>query len=107
MNVKLKGGFTGCKWCHGNGCMGCDAEREAAFKQAQEPIFTADRNDPEDMKQLRRFAGAEAIEHAFGPGGGGIDEINHNAAVESFLQCLRKGGRQVTREQVDTGEAKK
>lgn len=103
MNVKLKGGFDGCKWCHGNGCMGCDAERDAAFERAQQPIFSADRNDPEDMKQLRRVVGAEALEHAFGPDGGGIREINENAAIESLLQCLRKQGTHVTREQVETG----
>lgn len=96
MNVRLKGGFPGCKWCHGNGCMGCDAEREAAKERAMQPIFTADRNDPEDLKQLRRVCGGEALEEAFGPGGGGVEEIEYNAAVESFLQYMRK--------QADTGE---
>ncbi len=68
-----------------------------------QPIFTADPNDPEDVAQLRRVVGAEALEHAFGPDGGGMREINENAATESLLQCLRKTGMHVTREQVDIG----
>jgi len=54
------------------------------------PIFTADRNDPEDMAALRRIVGGEALEHAFGDDGGGLAEVERNAAVESLLQSLRK-----------------
>lgn len=107
MNVKLKGGFAGCKWCHGNGCMGCDAEREAAVERARQPIFTADRDDPEDIKQLRRVIGAEALGQAFGPGGGGVGEINRNAAVESFLQVMRKRGTNIEPAQCDAGPKQK
>lgn len=87
--MKLKGGFSGCTWCHGKGCMGCDAEREKAHKRAMEPIFTADPNNPSDIELLKEVSGAEALMKAFGPGGGGIREVNYNAAIASVKQCMR------------------
>jgi len=33
--------------------MCCDREREKAEERARQPIFTADRNDPEDMKLFK------------------------------------------------------
>ena len=86
----LKGAFAGCKWCNGNGCMGCDEERRKFEERQSKPIFTANRNDPQDMEALKRVIGREAIEHAFGPEGGGMIEVQRNAAVESLLQALRK-----------------
>jgi len=70
--------------------MACDEERRRYEEQMSKPIFTADRNDPEDMAALRRVVGREALEQAFGEGGGGIAEVEYNAAVESLLQVLRK-----------------
>ena len=90
---QLKGAFTYCKWCGGSGCMGCDEERRKYQEQRAKPIFSADRDNPEDMDALRRVVGREAIEHAFGPEGGGIAEVEYNAAVESLLQVLRKSRR--------------
>ena len=88
---QLKGAFPHCQWCDGYGCMCCDEERRKYEERRSQPIFTADRNDPADMEALRRVAGREALERAFGPGGGGIDEIEYNAAVESLIQAVRKG----------------
>ena len=70
--------------------MACDEERRRHEGQMSKPIFTADRNDPEDMAALRRVVGREALERAFGEGGRGIAEVEYNAAVESLLQALRK-----------------
>lgn len=88
---QLKGAFPHCPWCGGWGCMCCDEERRKYEERRSQPIFTADRNDPADMEALRRVVGREALERAFGPGGGGIDEVEYNAAVESLIQAVRKG----------------
>jgi len=87
---QLKGAFPHCQWCGGFGCMCCDEERRKFEERRSQPIFMADRNDPADMEALRRVAGREALERAFGPGGGGVDEVEYNAAVESLLQAMRK-----------------
>ena len=100
---QLKGAFPYCKWCGGSGCMGCDEERSKYQEQRAKPIFSADRDNPEDMEALRRVIGREAIEHAFGPEGGGIAEVEYNAAVESLLQALRKS-RRTSEESTDEPE---
>ncbi len=87
---QLKGAFPHCRWCGGFGCLGCDQERRNYEEQRSQPIFTADVNDPDDMEALRRVAGRPALEQAFGPGGGGVGEIEYNAAVESLVQAARK-----------------
>jgi hypothetical protein len=98
---QLKGAFPYCKWCGGSGCMGCDEERRKYQEQRAKPIFSADRDNPDDMEALRRVVGREAIEHAFGPEGGGIAEVEYNAAVESLLQVLRKSRRNVGESEQD------
>jgi len=87
---QLKGAFSECKWCYGNGCLQCDKEREKAREAAMQPIFTADVNDPEDMELLKECFGAKAMEHAFGPEGQGMREIERNAALASLKQAFRK-----------------
>lgn len=87
---QLKGAFPHCQWCGGYGCMGCDEERRKYEQRRSQPIFTADRNDPADMEALRRVAGREALQRAFGPGGRGIAEVEYNAAAESLIQAFRK-----------------
>ena len=90
LRQRLKGAFPYCTWCGGNGCIRCDEERRKYEERQSQPIFTARRDDPEDMAALRRLLGSEALERAFAPGGGGVAEIEWNAAVESLLQVLRK-----------------
>ncbi len=93
--ARLKGAFAGCKWCHGNGCMCCDAEREKAFERSQQPILSVtheELNDPTLGPMIKDAIGADAIQEAFGPGGGGVKEIEYNCAVVSFLQAMRKRG---------------
>ena len=53
-------------------------------------MFTADINDPGDMELLKEVFGREALEHAFGPDGGGMPEIEQAAALASFKQMMRK-----------------
>lgn len=90
LRQRLKGAFLYCTWCGGNGCLFCDEERRQHGERKSQPIFTARTNDPEDMAALRRLLGREALERAFAPGGGGVAELECNAAVESLLQTLRK-----------------
>ena len=91
-NYQLKGAFHGCTWCEGRGCMMCDSERKKAEERARQPIFTADRNDPQDMALFAEYFGADALARAFGPGGGGMDEIRQNALIANIRQTLRKAG---------------
>lgn len=86
---QLKGAFPGCSWCHGSGCMACDEERRKFEASRRQPIFTARYDSPEDMEAMKRVFGREALERAFGPGGGGMREVEENAALESLKQCLR------------------
>ncbi len=71
-----------------------DSERKKAEekfkKNGPQPIFSADRSNPEDMKLLNQVVGKDALEHAFGPDGGGVREIERSAAIGSFLQTMRK-----------------
>lgn len=102
---QLKGAFPYCQWCGGYGCMGCDEERRKYEQRRSQPIFTAERNDPADMEALRRVAGREALERAFGPGGGGIAEVEYNAAVESLVQAFRKANSRAGEPGVEEPEA--
>lgn len=79
----MKGRFDGCKWCYGKGCLCCAAERKKAEERAMEPIFTARLDDPEDMERAKKVIGFDALQKAFGPNGGGVREVEYNAAVQS------------------------
>ncbi len=87
--------FPGCRFCHGRGCLACPGERKKAQRQAVEPIFTADLDDPHDVELLRQYFGRQAVEKAFSTGGGirrvqFTREIEFNAAVASFLQEVHR-----------------
>lgn len=82
--------YRGCRWCRGRGCLQCPQQAEAAYKRAMEPIFTANTDDPEQMEEARRVIGMEALEKAFGPNGGGVQEIELNAAVTMLTRALRE-----------------
>ncbi|MCJ7483899.1 MAG: hypothetical protein MUO31_13150 [Thermodesulfovibrionales bacterium] len=81
--------YEGCKWCCGEGCNQCKIELEKAKKEP-EPIMTINMNDPDEVKFARGYIGREAMENAFGPGGGGIQEIERNAAIFELIKVLRK-----------------
>ena len=96
MTTIYKGAFAGCSWCGGQGCNQCYIEQkkmetaiEAQLKNPQ-PLFTAKLDNPGDMQLMKDYFGREALEQAFGPDGGGMQEIETNAAVASLIQTLRE-----------------
>lgn len=97
--------FPGCRFCHGRGCLACPGEREKAQERAVEPIFTARLDDPHDIELLRQYFGREAVEKAFSAGGGGIHEVEFNAAVASLLQALHRSMTASDPESADSQEA--
>lgn len=66
-----------------------DAAYKRQFPDGSQPIFTARRDNPGDMELLGKVFGREAIEHAFGPDGDGVVEIERNAAEARGIQSLR------------------
>lgn len=92
MTTFYQGAFEHCSWCNGRGCNQCQSEREKFLKAMTipQPMFTADVNDPEDMQLLKEVFGRQALEHAFGPDGDGMHEIEQAAAIASFKQAMRK-----------------
>jgi hypothetical protein len=81
--------YKNCRFCHGQGCLACEGEKEKARQSnpGPTPIFVADPDNEHDMDLLRTFFGRPAIEKAFG-NGGGIHEIKLNAAVARLAQEL-------------------
>ena len=94
--------YTKCKWCYGEGCNQCEVERQKDIaeyeKNGPQPIFTAKTDSPEDMKLLKDVFGKDALEHAFGPEGEGMHEIELNAAGASLLQILRESNKSKEKE---------
>lgn len=87
--ANFKGAFSGCNWCYGNGCMMCDKERIKATEAAMQPIFVAQRDNPEDMEALGWIASAKVLAKSGGDVGQVVESVNERAAVESLLQLLR------------------
>lgn len=82
--------FPYCKWCRGRGCTFCPGEADKYAEAMAKPIFTARLDSPEEMEEAKRVIGREAIERAFGPDGGGVREIELNAAFAMVTRELRK-----------------
>jgi hypothetical protein len=85
--------YRDCPWCHGRGCLQCkieaDKEYERQFPNGPQPIATFDITTPEGVEKARQAIGVEALEHAFGPDGGGVREIIRNcekAAAEEVAK---------------------
>ena len=85
---KMTNTFSECPWCYGDGCNQCAIERRKYEAAMPKPIFTAKADNPHDMKLLKRVFGKDALEQAFGKDGGGMTEINRNAAIASVEQIL-------------------
>lgn len=83
-------GFARCKWCGGHGCIACEAEQKKYEAQRMQPIFTARVGDEGDMTLMKQFLGRDALEKAFGPDGGGMQEVEVNAAIAGVIQAMRK-----------------
>lgn len=81
--------YSNCRWCRGRGCLACAQQEEAARVQAAKPIFTADLDKPEEVEQLQKVFGAEALIKAFGPDGGGLREVEMNAAIAMLVRAIR------------------
>ncbi len=93
--TQLKGAFIGCTWCHGSGCICCDSEREKAFQRSKQPILSFTHEELEDPTMgplIKDAIGADALQRAFGPDGGGVEEVKFNCAVASLEQLMRKRG---------------
>ena len=73
--------YRDCRWCGGKGCLQCKNEADKAYKAAfpdgPQPIATFPAT-AEGLDAARKVIGIEAIQKAFGPGGGGVDEIRKN-----------------------------
>ena len=93
---EFQGAFEHCSWCGGRGCNQCTYERqkwiEANFGPdgLPQPIFEAQTDNPEDRELLKHVVGREALEQAFGPDGGGVEEIEQRAAQARVLQALHR-----------------
>ena len=74
-----------CNFCNGRGCIACPGEST----KIKQPVFVAQLANPGDMELLNNAVGAEAISKAFGPQGGGQNEIYRNLAIASVIQELR------------------
>ncbi len=71
-----------CDWCQGKGCVACATKRRQLeeeyarqFPNGPQPIFTAKLDDPKQMQQAVDILHADRIVEAFGPNGGGVEEI--------------------------------
>jgi hypothetical protein len=91
--------FKHCGWCNGrgNGCICCEAEEAKWLKARNEeydrqfpngpvPMFTAKLDSPSDMAALAHAFHRNVLVKAFGPGGGGVDEIEQRAAEARAMQ---------------------
>lgn len=72
--------YIGCRWCGGRGCLQCEGEADAAYKrefpEGPTPIATFRFDNPAEMEMARSIFGADALKKTFGPGGGGMSEID-------------------------------
>lgn len=76
--------YRDCQWCRGSGCIYCAGEAKKAY-QAEFPdgpqlLGSFDLSTPEGVEAAKGAIGPDAIRKAFGPGGGGVEEIAANIA---------------------------
>ena len=74
--------YVDCRWCGGKGCLCCEGEADKAYKCAcpdgPKPIATFRLDVPGDVERARSVLGVEALQKAFGAGGGGMSEFMAN-----------------------------
>lgn len=77
-----KGIYRNCKFCGGEGCLACPTEADKAYREVfpdgPKPIATFTVDEPKELIRLRKACGKDALDKAFGPGGGGVAEIMEN-----------------------------
>jgi hypothetical protein len=78
--------YRDCRWCQGRGCLYCESEAKSEYKSqfpdGPKPIATFSLSNPEDVERARKVIGIEALQKAFGPGGGGMAEFMSNMKKE-------------------------
>ncbi|MDE2104302.1 MAG: hypothetical protein KGL39_44100 [Patescibacteria group bacterium] len=79
-----------CNWCFDKGCLACPPPPTKQELLDDALLFKADRNNPHDMELVRQVFGAEAMEKAFGPNGGGMADVQLNAALARLLQAIHR-----------------
>ncbi len=62
--------------------MGHHKEYKRQHPDGPQPIATFDMTTPEGIKAANKAIGMDALEHAFGPDGTGVDEIIANCSKE-------------------------
>ena len=74
--------FYECYWCNDRGCVACaakrqklDAEYARQFPDGPKPFFTIATDDPVEIAEGKTVIGTDAMRKAFGPDGGGVQEI--------------------------------
>ena len=84
------GSYKSCRWCYGKGCIACVGTAMEDAKKATEPLFVANTNNEHDMSLLKQYFGLHALQHAFGPEGTGMHEIEYNACIANLLRLIRE-----------------
>lgn len=76
------GKFGRCRFCRGAGCPGCDAEAQRVYGELQDEYEKRFPDGPECVTIPRErigdakdAIGADALQRAFGPNGGGVSEV--------------------------------
>ena len=77
-----------CKYCGGRGCLYCPEPPKPDGMPGL--LATFRRDEPADMELARQTIGGPALEKAFGPGGGGIEEIINNCRGAGLIQAIRR-----------------
>lgn len=67
-----------------------DAEYDRQFPNGPTPMLSIKRGDETEMELLKHVLRIDVLSQAFGPGGGGVAEIEDRAAEARSLQRLHK-----------------
>lgn len=71
--------YRDCPHCQGEGCARCpeeaDAEYNRQFPGGPKPMASFTFANPAHLEGLKSVLGIKSLEHAFGPDGNGVDEI--------------------------------
>lgn len=93
MDRLMPGLRSWCRWCRGGGCVACPPPPEPRADPESGLLLAVDAdptNDPEGWRVLREALGKEAVDRAFAPGGGGVDELRRSIAVLRLVAALER-----------------
>lgn len=81
--------YRNCKWCHGTGCISCQAEADRAYKNAfpdgPKAIAVIDLTTPQGIEKGKQLISAKAIEGFILEG---TQEAKARIASDSLLRTL-------------------